>query len=259
LNCPLKFYYTNLIRIPSSKNEATEFGSAVHFALEKLFARMQANNSVFLPTPIFIKDFEWYMHRHREFFTQEQYDRRLEYGEKILTNYYDKYVPSFNKVVAIERMIKNVLVKGIPLKGKLDKLEFNGKDTRVVDYKSGDIDKAKEKLKAPNEKEPLGGDYWRQAVFYKILIDNDAQKDWKVSSVEFDFIEPDKKEQFKKELVEITDQDVAIVTNQIINVWEKIQERDFYTGCGKPDCYWCNFIKDNNLAIALHELEDEET
>jgi len=258
LNCPLKFYYTNLIRIPSSKNEATEFGSAVHYALEKLFTRMQANNNVFLSVDSFIKDFEWYMHRHREFFTQEQYDRRLEYGEKILTNYYEKYVPTFNKVVAVERMIKNVLIKGIPLKGKLDKLEFNGKDTRVVDYKSGDIDKAKEKLKAPNEKEPLGGDYWRQAVFYKILIDNDTQKDWKVSAVEFDFVEPDKKEQFKKELVEITDQDVAIVTNQIINVWEKIQERDFYTGCGKPDCYWCNFIKDNNLAVALHELEDEE-
>jgi DNA helicase II / ATP-dependent DNA helicase PcrA len=30
LNCPLGFYFKNLIRIPSPKNEATEFGSAVH-------------------------------------------------------------------------------------------------------------------------------------------------------------------------------------------------------------------------------------
>ncbi len=41
LNCPLEFYYKNLIRIPSGKNEATEFGSAIHFALEKLFRKMQ--------------------------------------------------------------------------------------------------------------------------------------------------------------------------------------------------------------------------
>ena len=41
LKCPLEFYFKNLIRIPSPKNEATEFGSAVHYALEKLFRKMQ--------------------------------------------------------------------------------------------------------------------------------------------------------------------------------------------------------------------------
>jgi DNA helicase-2/ATP-dependent DNA helicase PcrA len=34
LKCPLEFYFKNLIRIPSPKNEATEFGSSVHYALE---------------------------------------------------------------------------------------------------------------------------------------------------------------------------------------------------------------------------------
>ena len=40
LKCPLGFYFQNLIRIPSGKNEATEFGSAIHHALEKLFRKM---------------------------------------------------------------------------------------------------------------------------------------------------------------------------------------------------------------------------
>ena len=44
LKCPLEFYFKNLIRIPSPKNEATEFGSAVHYALEQLFRKMQADN-----------------------------------------------------------------------------------------------------------------------------------------------------------------------------------------------------------------------
>jgi DNA helicase-2/ATP-dependent DNA helicase PcrA len=39
LKCPLEFYFKNLIRIPAPKNEATEFGSAVHFALERLFKK----------------------------------------------------------------------------------------------------------------------------------------------------------------------------------------------------------------------------
>ena len=40
-------------------------------------------------------------------------------------------------------------------------------------------------------------------------------------------------------------------------VWEKIQQKDFYTGCGKEDCHWCNFVKNNELAVSLHELEEE--
>ena len=45
LKCPLEFYFKNLIRIPSPKNENTEFGSAVHYALEQLFRKMQTSDS----------------------------------------------------------------------------------------------------------------------------------------------------------------------------------------------------------------------
>ena len=53
-------------------------------------------------------------------------------------------------------------------------------------------------------------------------------------------------------------EDITTVKQQIVNVWQKIQEHDFYTGCGKEDCHWCNFVKTNNLAVALHELNEEE-
>jgi DNA helicase-2/ATP-dependent DNA helicase PcrA len=197
------------------------------------------------------------MHRHRESFTQEQFNRRIEYGHEILSNYYDKYIHQFNKIVAIERNIRNVVIHGVPLKGKLDKLEFDGKSVNVVDYKTGDPDKAIPKLKGPGEKDPQGGDYWRQAVFYKILVDHSG-KDWRVVSAEFDFVEPDKKKNYRKEKLVITPADITTVTQQIGEVWQKIQNRDFYTGCGKPDCHWCEFVKTNQLAIALHELEEEE-
>ncbi len=259
LKCPLEFYFKNLIRIPSPKNEATEFGSAVHHALEKLFRKMQdGKKDKFETKENFIEDFEWYMLRHRESFTKEQFARRLEYGQEVLSNYYDKYIDSFNKIVAIERNIRNIVIKDVPLKGKLDKLEFDGKSVNVVDYKSGDPDKAIPRTKGPSEKEPNGGDYWRQAVFYKILVDNYEQKDWKVVSTEFDFIEPDKKKNYRKEKVVITPADITTVTQQITTTWEKIQNREFYTGCGKEDCHWCSFVKTNNLAIALHEIEEED-
>ena len=259
LKCPLEFYFKNLIRIPSPKNEATEFGSAVHYALEQLFKKMQENKNVFPLKEDFIKDFVWYLHRHRESFTKEQFDRRLEYGEEVLSNYYEKYIHSFNKIAALERNIKGVVVNGVPLKGKLDKLEFNGKEVNVVDYKTGDVEKAKDKLKPPQEKIPNGGDYWRQAVFYKILLDN-HNRDWIAVSSEFDFIEPDKKKFYHKEKIYINPEDITTVKQQIKTTWDKIQQHDFYTGCGKPDCHWCEFVKTNNMTVALHEftLEPEE-
>lgn len=259
LKCPLEFYFKNLVRIPSPKNEATEFGSAVHFALEQLFRKMQDNPKNDFPSrEAFIEDFKWYMHRHRESFTREQFDRRMENGHDVLANYYDTYIHSFNKIVAIERNIRNVVVNGVPLKGKLDKLEFDGKSVNVVDYKTGDPDKAIPKMKGPSDKDPNGGDYWRQAVFYKILVDNYGQKDWKVISTEFDFIEPDKKKRYRKEKLPIGPADTTTVTQQIKATWDKIQAHDFYTGCGKPECHWCEFVKTNNLATALHELEDDD-
>lgn len=257
LKCPLQFYFNNLVRVPSGKSESTEFGSAVHYALQRLFQQMQEKD-VFPPVEVFVADFEWYMRRHRENFTKEQFARRMEYGEEVLKNYYNAYLDQWNKIVVIERTIKNVVVKGVPLKGKLDKLEFNGNQVNVVDYKTGDIEKAKDKLLPPNEKNPDGGDYWRQAVFYKILVDNYEQKKWQVASSEFDFIEPDKKKAYRKEKLVITPQDITTVTEQIVQVWEKIQNREFYTGCGKPECHWCGFVKTNQLAISLHEPGDAD-
>ena len=258
INCPLIFYFNNLIRVPSGKNEATEFGSAVHHALQLLFEKMQGNHNTFPDKQEFISYFNWYMHRHRESFTKEQFARRLEYGYGVLGNYYDHYISTFNKVVVIERNLKNVVVNGVPLKGKLDKLEFDGKMVNVVDYKTGDIDKALPKLKGPDDKEKMGGSYWRQAVFYKILVDNLENKDWKVVSTEFDFVEPDKKKAYRKEKVIITPDDIVIVKTQITDVWQKIQNKEFYIGCGKETCHWCNFVKTNELAVSMHEMQDED-
>jgi DNA helicase-2/ATP-dependent DNA helicase PcrA len=260
LDCPLAFYYKSLVRIPSGKSENLEFGSAVHFALQKLFEEMQKNEKQVFPSKEkMLGYFDWYMKRHRENFTQEAFDRRMEQGEIVLGDYYDHYINDFNKIVSVERNIKNV-VNGIPIKGKIDKMEFNGKEVNVVDYKTGDVNSAytKKKLMPPNETEPNGGDYWRQAVFYKILIDNMDGKDWKVVTSEFDFVEPDKTKGFQKRKIFIEPADITTVKQQITEVWHQIQARNFYTGCGKEDCHWCNFVKENKLEIALHDIAEEE-
>ena len=257
LKCPLEFYFKNLIRIPSPKNENTEFGSAVHVALEKLFRNMQDNNNRFPGLSFFLSSFDSHMKEHRESFTRAQFSRRMEYGHIILPAYYEKYIGSWNKIVSIEKRFNSVIIAGVPLKGALDKLEFDGKQVNVVDYKTGNPDNAIPKTKGPTDKDPVGGDYWRQAVFYKLLVDN-SPLGWKVVSTEFDFVEPDKKKNYRKEKIIISPQDEARVTEQITDTWAKIQNHDFYTGCGKEDCHWCNFVKTNKLDISAVTAEEED-
>jgi DNA helicase-2/ATP-dependent DNA helicase PcrA len=257
LDCPVKFYYQNLIRVPAAKSEYMAFGSAIHLTLQALFERMKANNNTFPDKETVVSDFKEYMARNRESFTKEQFKRRIEYGEKILPAYYDFYIDKWNKIVIVERNMRNIEVKGVPLNGKLDKLEFDGKKVNVVDYKTGKYENAKKKLKRPSEAEPLGGDYWRQAVFYKILLDNQKVNDWQAVSSEFDFIEP-VKDEYKAEKVIISQEDIDTVTEQITDTWKKIQNHEFTKGCGKEDCHWCNFVKHNKLDVALHELADDE-
>jgi DNA helicase II / ATP-dependent DNA helicase PcrA len=257
LNCPLKFYYQNLVRVPGAKNESMAFGSAVHYAVEMLFKKMKTNDGIFPQKGELFTDFKFYIDTNREAFTPEAYKIKLEYGEKILPAYYDYHIQRWNKIVVIEKAIRNVIVQDVPINGKLDKLEFNGKQVNVVDYKTGKYENARKKLVMPNDKEPNGGDYWRQAVFYKILLDNDTSNDWQAVSTEFDFIEPVENE-YKVEKIVITPADITTVTQQIKDTWQKIQNKEFRTGCGKPDCEWCNFVKANNLAVQLHPQEEDE-
>lgn len=257
LSCPLKFYYQNLIKVPSAKNESMVFGSAVHYALEMLFKKMKDNNDTFPSSDEFVNDFKWYLKSNKEAFTPESFQLKIDYGEKILPAYYNHHINNWNKIVTIERSARNIIVEGIPLNGKFDKLEFTGTQVNVVDYKTGKYDKAKKKLNAPNNNDPNGGDYWRQAVFYKILIDNDKTTKWQALSTEFEFVEPFKDE-YKTEKLTIKPEDITTVTQQIKDTWQKIQVKEFHTGCGKPECEWCNFVKTNKLAVALHQLEEEE-
>ncbi len=255
LRCPLSFYFDNLIRVPRAKSPSMTFGSSVHYALELLFKKMVDSEDKSFPSELdLVSYFEWYMRRNEDSFTPIDFELKLDYGRKILPEYFRHYAESWNKVVTVERAFRNLEVKGVPINGKIDKIEFEGNLANLIDYKTGSYDNAKPKFKRPDPDVPeekrkpedeVGGDYWRQAVFYKILMDNERSRDWKMVSAEFDFIEPDKKSgEFFKEKVFITAEDQAIVTDQIVNSYQRIMNHDF-TGCGKSDCDWCNFVKNN--------------
>jgi len=104
LHCPVSFYFNNFIRVPSAKSPNMTFGSAVHHALEVMFKKMNDTpDKQFHDVGQFIKDFKWYMRKHEDSFLPATFERKIEYGEQILSNYYAKYINYWNKITSVEK------------------------------------------------------------------------------------------------------------------------------------------------------------
>jgi DNA helicase-2/ATP-dependent DNA helicase PcrA len=52
--------------------------------------------------------------------------------------------------------------------------------------------------------------------------------------------------------------DIGRVTNPSETLWQKNKNKEFYTGCDKNECHWCNFVKTNKISIGLHELNEDQ-
>lgn len=263
LDCPVKFYYSSLVRVPGSRTETTQFGSSMHAALNNYYVKMMEDASKrYSNLDVLLNYFSWHINNNREVFTPESLKRYHDHGVICLTKFYAREFENAKPGDFIRTEVAmNAVVNGIPVKGFADKIQYWGNDIIITDFKTGKFSNAikyNQFVEPGSQKKPEGGDYWRQAVFYKILMDNSDGKKKNVQGINFQYIEPDSDGIFKLAPVSVTTEHEEIVKQQIADVWQKIQEHDFYTGCGKEECHWCNFIKDNKLHIALHELQPEE-
>ena len=147
---------------------------------------------------------------------------------------------------------------------KIDKIECEEGVIRLIDYKTGKAKNAKDKLVPPSEKEPLGGDYWRQAVFYYILVTNAGiDISDKEVLVKYVFVEDSINEDgfSETEDIRITQKEVDIVLDQIKESIMKIKQGDFNCGCGLlkkgRDNYPCDYCL-QALANTAPKFENTE-
>lgn len=244
LRCPLAFYYELILKVPFQKNDALAFGSAVHFALERFYLEMKTRNGLFPEKEELLSLFRYSLKTEASSFTEIQYDRRLEQGINLLSEYYDHYSGSFPTNVEIEYKVPRYLLEGIPVTAKIDKIEIEGDKCTVVDYKTGDPDKsAAPQTAPPNEKDPNGGDYWRQMVFYKLVLEHFEDRRWQISLGKFDFLQKSKTGDYKQVVVPVFANDERVVLQQLKDSYGRIMNHEFDKGCGKEDCHWCNFAK----------------
>ena len=236
LDCPRKFYWRNILQIPSMKTRSLMLGSAMHDTLRDVFEMLHEGKPIPMQEAL-QHMFETYL--QHEPMSKTDFKEILSRGSKALTGYVEHYKGEFFTNVLTEYNFKkyHVMIGDVPITGKLDKIEIideKEKFVNVIDYKTGNSDKWYEKVKK-------GGNYARQMIFYKLLCDNAKQFGYTMQSGEIDFVEPSKKGYVKKR-IEITEEDTKQLSETIQRVWQEIQELRFMdpaNGCHKKDCEYC--------------------
>lgn len=220
LEDPQLFYARHILRVPSVRTSHQAMGTAAHNALQDFFQAFVTEGA--LPgKQLLLTRFQH--HAEREALSKQEYEDVLAVGTQQLDAYYDYYQNDFQQNTLGEYDFRphNVRVDGVPITGKIDKIELlEQKQVNVVDYKTGSPERGLTKLKP-------GKDYHRQIVFYQLLCENSPQFEYEMVSGEVDFIRPNKKGEFVKKKIEVTDKDKQQLTADIKRVWQEIQELKF--------------------------------
>lgn len=206
LRDPQEFILNSLLRVPRAKPEHMAFGTAIHGALEYLFSKIIQNGAK--------PDIEKVWQVYERFLRQEllislDFDRRLNYGKKILENYWQNINLEVTKPLFLERQfgygISKTMLGDITLTGRIDRVDWLDKSSKtvmVIDYKTGKS-KSDNQINGATASSPLSaremelpetirGSYQRQLVFYKLLTELDNSFVPEVAEAAFEFVEPDK-------------------------------------------------------------------
>jgi DNA helicase-2/ATP-dependent DNA helicase PcrA len=262
LKCPISFYFDTILQVPTARSKYMGFGRAVHFALENIYKKYNAKEVV--DVDILINYFNKGMLDHKSHFTPKELKDMTAYGKQILPMYFEKYMGYDDQVLSyeVEYRIDNVQFKGVPIKGLIDRVDIFKDRVEVVDYKTGNPANKRAELKAINlaDAEDKGGDYWRQIVFYKILLMQDTKLQKEMTKGIMEFVEPDKNTgEFTIKDYNINPDEIEAVGSQIVDAWTKIHNHEFSKGCGDENCNWCEFVKNDYVFTdqVVFDADDE--
>ena len=264
LTCPWQYFFVNLIRIPQAPSKHQMYGTAIHAALRSYFEAYKDGRNFTKKQLVDIFRFNLEKQPLSKDDRKESFDK----GKEALEGYFEAYSGLWGRHLMTEYPIKGVeievnlkedslgfgaqevdaeLVK-IQLTGKLDKIEFiDDTNVVVIDWKTA---KPKSRNEIEGRTRSADGNYKRQLVFYKLLLEETKKFNMKYG--EIDFIAPNEKRKYKKERFEIDLEEVEKLKTEIRRVSLEIMNLDFInSNCSNKDCEYCRLgkmlISDKNI------------
>ncbi|MBM3231184.1 ATP-dependent helicase [Candidatus Peregrinibacteria bacterium] len=187
LEDPVLFMRIHLLHLPEERKEkdllTMAYGSAVHWALREWAVAVRRQSPVSVEK--FLQDFESHL-TERNVLTKKQYADLIGIAKDALPAYFSECLEGRTPVIhTVEQDYRAVLADpsdprgpGIPLKGKIDRIDLASKDSGsaiVIDFKTG-APKSPSEIRGGLEqgcvsRESRKGDNFRQLVFYALLLE----------------------------------------------------------------------------------------
>ncbi len=236
LSCPWRYFFVDLLRVPKPLESSAIYGLAMHGALKYYFDAYAREEDVTVSqVASFIENLLW-----RSALSDKDFKQHAREGKKEVQGYLQSR--HFSRAIFNEMRISGVPFSigdtEIVLTGILDKVEMmEGSSVHVIDYKTGTPKSRNDILGKTKNSD---GNYHRQLLFYKLLLDQYKDGEWKMKAGTIDFIKPDKKGSYHSETFDVADGDEKVVAEEIRHAAREILELSFWERfCDDRSCPWC--------------------
>lgn len=248
-DCPSKFFYKSILKLPEPPSAPSEKGNAMHEAIAAVWL---------LPD----------LPAGRQGKTESTITSTL---QQAITNYFaHSFLPVYEKAVVVEELLADAPrvaqallphfnqagkvaaekweetnfegkfggeTMNLRLHGKLDAILETGEQVLVYDYKTRE---ALSQNAIRGETKSNDGGYFRQLIFYKLLLAGNYRYGGKPIEPELVFVKPDAKGRCPLVSVAIEPADIERVKTEIQKLIDSVWSGEILTAtCDDPKCEFC--------------------
>lgn len=244
LECPNKFIYRSVLKLPELSSPSSEKGTAMHSALAYVFRTRPSKN---LEKIIQKKSFEYLDLSLLKDFEKEVLKKTLEKEIPIIAKELKEHFKISGKInveksvsAELKFFFKNKKVK-IPIHGRLDLVVEDRGQISVFDYKTKEAMSPREIM---GQTKNSSGDYFRQLVFYTILLSKDIRYKGQTINSYLVFLTPNERGKIKFVTLPVQRSDIENLESQIKTLVEDVYSgRILDSNCHNPKCVWCGLKK----------------
>jgi DNA helicase-2/ATP-dependent DNA helicase PcrA len=244
--CPSHFFYKSILKLPEPPSASAEKGNAMHLAISRVWALEDRG--------------------------EKQIEATL---ELTIEEYFEKsLLPAFEKKAVLKELLEDVKdvsralaphfaqqgeaspeiwmetsldvsYEGksisVRLHGKLDAVVLGADKASVFDYKTRT---AMSPAAIKGETKGSTGDYFRQLIFYKLLLQSNGLYKGKVIEPSLVFVKPDDKGRCPTITLPVEQTDVERVKGEVQKLVESVWSGDLIKEvCEDDACEWCRWKK----------------
>lgn len=243
-NCPNEFFYKSILKLPEPPTASSEKGNAMHEAMANIWKEGKKEK---LEEIIKKSVKNYFKHSLLPIFEKEAILEELLTNAPRVALGLSEHFAKTGRIMTeswIESRFKHKVGKDhveIKLHGKIDTMIEKEKEILVFDYKTRE---AMSENAIKGETKDSDGNYFRQLVFYKMLLEDNPRFKGKTIIPALVFIKPDSKGHCPTITLPIEKSDIEKVKSEIRSLIESVWSGSLISStCSDPTCKFCALKK----------------